>query len=158
MILTCIGNKITFKERETRANMQPVENSVWFAKMKASKKHLFIGEFGEDIIKDVVLSTGFLGLNCESRAFEFIASFVASDVFENIKDTVSHGATMQGIGNDDLKLIKIVVPNEDILTDFKQVTGTIYKKLDLMRNENQKLSELRDWLLPMLMNGQIKVK
>ena len=24
-------------------------------------------------------------------------------------------------------------------------------------NENQKLSELRDWLLPMLMNGQVTI-
>ena len=26
------------------------------------------------------------------------------------------------------------------------------------KQENQKLAELRDWLLPMLMNGQVRVK
>ena len=28
----------------------------------------------------------------------------------------------------------------------------------MSNEENQKLTELRDWLLPMLMNGQIKIK
>jgi type I restriction enzyme S subunit len=34
----------------------------------------------------------------------------------------------------------------------------IQKKKDLIIKENQKLSELRDWILPMLMNGQVSVK
>ncbi len=152
------GNKITFKERESRANMQPVENSIWFAKMKNSIKHLFIGEFAEDIIENYILSTGFMGLSCKPVAFEFISSFIVSDIFESIKDTISHGATMQGIGNEDLKFIKIVIPTENILSNFKQETNQIYKRMDLIRRENQKLVELRDWLLPMLMNGQVKVK
>lgn len=153
-----VGSLITFKNRESRANMQPIENSVWFAKMKASRKHLFIGEFGEDIIENDILSTGFMGLVCKSIAFEFIASFISSDMFENIKDTISHGATMQGIGNEDLKFIKIVIPNNDVLSNFKLATETLYKKMDMNRKESQKLAELRDWLLPMLMNGQVKVK
>jgi len=31
-------------------------------------------------------------------------------------------------------------------------------KDDNIQKENQKLTELRDWLIPMLMNGQVKVK
>ena len=31
------------------------------------------------------------------------------------------------------------------------------KKIEVIKEENQKLTELRDWLLPMLMNGQIKI-
>ena len=32
----------------------------------------------------------------------------------------------------------------------------IFEKLENLKLENQKLTELRDWLLPMLMNGQVK--
>ena len=35
--------------------------------------------------------------------------------------------------------------------------NAILDKLELIQKENQKLVELRDWLLPMLMNGQVKV-
>jgi len=32
------------------------------------------------------------------------------------------------------------------------------KKITNIENENKILSELRDWLLPMLLNGQVKVR
>lgn len=35
-------NVITYKNREGRVNMQPVSNSVWFAKMKNTKKHYIL--------------------------------------------------------------------------------------------------------------------
>lgn len=151
------GDKITYENRESRANMQPIENSIWFAKMKASKKHIFIGKYSNDVVENNILSTGFMGLKCEDFAFEYLASLVSSDIFELTKNEISHGATMQGIGNDDLKLIKLIVPNNEILINFKKRVESIYKKVDLIRQENIKLVELRDWFLPMLMNGQIKI-
>ena len=151
------GDIITYEKRESRANMQPIENSIWFAKMKASKKHLFVGVYSGDIIENNIFSTGFLGLKCEDFAFEYIASFISSDILEFTKDKISHGATMQGVGNNDLKFIKLVIPNKEVLTGYKKATEDIFKKIDLIRQENVKLIELRDWLLPMLMNGQIKV-
>ena len=30
-------------------------------------------------------------------------------------------------------------------------------KQQILENQNQELTQLRDWLLPMLMNGQVKV-
>jgi type I restriction enzyme, S subunit len=33
----------------------------------------------------------------------------------------------------------------------------VYSKISINQEENQKLAELRDWLLPMLMNGQVTV-
>ncbi|NCB20645.1 MAG: restriction endonuclease subunit S [Clostridia bacterium] len=149
------GDLITHENREARANMQPVVNSVWFAKMKASKKHIFVGKYSKDIIENNIFSTGFLGLKCEDLAFEYIASFISSDIFELTKDTISHGATMQGIGNDDLKIVKLVIPRKEVLMSYKKITEDVYKKIDLIRQENKKLEEVRDCLLPMLMNGQV---
>ncbi len=34
----------------------------------------------------------------------------------------------------------------------------MFEKQNTIGLENQKLSELRDWLLPILMNGQVRVK
>jgi type I restriction enzyme S subunit len=152
-----LGSEITYTERESRANMQPIKNSIWFAKMKNSRKHIFIGQKSNDIISKNILSTGFMGLSCNENAFEYLASYVTSDVFEITKDIVSHGATMQGIGNDDLKFFKIIVPDIDIIANYKKLTSVIYEKIELNRIENQEITELRDWLLPMLMNGQVRV-
>jgi len=35
---------------------------------------------------------------------------------------------------------------------------SIFSKIALSKKKNRNLINLRDWLLPMLMNGQVKVK
>ena len=55
------GEIITFNKRPSRANMQPIKNSVWFAKMKGSNKKLIITDSDSDLINNYILSTGYLG-------------------------------------------------------------------------------------------------
>jgi type I restriction enzyme, S subunit len=50
-----------------------------------------------------------------------------------------------------------VVPDEKIVARFYQIMETIQNKKQIALTENQQLSSLRDWLLPMLMNGQVGV-
>ena len=50
------------------------------------------------------------------------------------------------------------VPEEKIINKFYDFMENIQSKKQTALAENQKLAELRDWLLPMLMNGQVKVK
>ena len=54
------GEIITFSKRPSRANMQPIKNSVWFAKMNGSNKKLIITDNDFDLINDYMLSTGYL--------------------------------------------------------------------------------------------------
>ena len=56
--------KIDFYNRESRANMQPIINSIWFAKMKESKKILLIDNYSNEFLESFILSTGFAGLKC----------------------------------------------------------------------------------------------
>ena len=56
-----------------------------------------------------------------------------------------------------LKDFNVVLPKENILVDFQSLIKPIFDKISHSRLQNQKLTELRDWLLPMLMNGQVKV-
>jgi type I restriction enzyme S subunit len=51
-----------------------------------------------------------------------------------------------------------VVPNDDVAEKFYGIMQNIQEKKQAALSENQTLSELRDWLLPMLMNGQVKVQ
>lgn len=52
---------------------------------------------------------------------------------------------------------KIVVPSDDLLKKYHTITNPQIEIIDKNKKQNQKLSELRDWLLPMLMNGQVSV-
>lgn len=48
--------------------------------------------------------------------------------------------------------------NSEIAGLFGQIVDPVLKKLIVNQHENTKLALLRDWLLPMLMNGQVTVK
>lgn len=151
------GTLIDYKNRENRANMQPSVNSVWFAKMKNSIKHLYLNEEMLPIISTSILSTGFCGLQCSDVSFEYMASYISNTYFETHKDMLAHGATQEAVNNDDLTGIHIVIPNDKTLQNYHRITQPIYSQISKNICENQELVKLRDWLLPMLMNGQATI-
>lgn len=77
-----------------------------------------------------------------------IEPFILAKVTTVARSTVGH------LGDTDIKGLKIAVPNRNVdCTFFEHATQTICE----LRNENHDLASLRDFLLPMLMNGQVKV-
>lgn len=51
----------------------------------------------------------------------------------------------------------VVIPPKELMELFYEKAKPIHAKIQKNLKQNQKLSELRDWLLPMLMNGQVTV-
>lgn len=152
------GNLISYENREGRANMQPRLNSVWFAKMKNSRKHIFISQSDQWMVDKYIISTGFTGLQCNTITFPYVYSYINSDYFEKVKDYRASGSTQEGIGDDDLILFSIVEPIEQTLVSYSKLVGGLIEKMNKLRLENQYLSSLRDFLLPLLMNGQVTFK
>ena len=68
------------------------------------------------------------------------------------------GTNINNLTNSDMLDCRIILPNEEILDKFENI---VEKNIRLISNnyiQNQELTQLRDWLLPMLMNGQVKVE
>ena len=151
------GSIVSYKTKEDRANMQPIAYSVWFAKMKKSIKHLFLTPNIKFVIENSILSTGLCGLKCKETAFEYISSYILHPYFENHKDVLSHGATQEAINNDDLNYIHIIVPEQKILEQYHNLTKSIFEKISENMCENKELIAMRDFLLPLLMNGQATI-
>jgi type I restriction enzyme S subunit len=74
----------------------------------------------------------------------------------NVKSIVT-GAVQQKISQANLKKIEAIIPTEDILNKFNQIIQPYFATIRNNRDENQRLSALRDTLLPKLMNGEIDV-
>jgi len=70
----------------------------------------------------------------------------------------SGGTIMPNVNQDSLKRMNVIMPIDFIINKFNDIINPIFKQINNIINENQQLSELRDWLLPMLMNGQVTVK
>jgi type I restriction enzyme S subunit len=53
--------------------------------------------------------------------------------------------------------VKIAIPNDGSLTDaYYNIAASIDAQKQINLTQNQELGQLRDWLLPMLMTGQVK--
>lgn len=76
-----------------------------------------------------------------------IEPYIAAKVSSVARSTVGH------LGDADFKKQPILCPDNMNYSFFENALNTIVE----LRNENQQLASLRDFLLPMLMNGQVKV-
>lgn len=71
---------------------------------------------------------------------------------------ISTGSVQGQITRTNVENLNIVIPDASTLSEFNLFADAVIEKKLLNENESQKLAELRDWLLPMLMNGQVKTK
>lgn len=67
------------------------------------------------------------------------------------------GTTQQQLTVPDFQKTEILVPSQEIVTLFTTTVEPIFEKIWANQNENEKLSSLRDTLLPKLMSGELDV-
>jgi type I restriction enzyme S subunit len=149
--------KISYNNRPIRANMEPVLNSIWFAKMINTYKVLFFFEGNKEDITKYILSTGFMGIQALKNMQYYLYLFINSKEFHQIKDTLVQGAVQEAITNTNVKQIEFLVPPEILLDEFNKKVEPLLIRAYKLKKENQKLAELRDLLLPKLMSGEILV-
>jgi len=93
----------------------------------------------------------------EKVSSEFLYMFLSGDYIKAYTKNVSAGSIHKGVRHGTLKDCKFILPKKDIVDSFTDKIIPVLDKLELIQKQNQKLAELRDWLLPMLMNGQVTV-
>lgn len=67
------------------------------------------------------------------------------------------GSAQPQLTRENMNLYTLTIPPVFMLENFEHEAGSIRKKIIANELENIKLIQLRDWLLPMLMNGQATV-
>lgn len=70
---------------------------------------------------------------------------------------LSSGSARDNLSQDKIKRLHLVIPESGILEIFSKVTEDFYKKIETNLKQSHHLTQLRDFLLPMLMNGQVSV-
>ncbi|HFC8823545.1 TPA: restriction endonuclease subunit S [Neisseria subflava] len=65
--------------------------------------------------------------------------------------------TMGHITQDHLKQAYICIPSQPLLEKLEKIVTPIFQKILITQKQNHQLTQLRDFLLPMLMNGQVSV-
>lgn len=122
-----------------------------------------------DILLSVRAPVGTLNIAsercCIGRGLAAIHSKYASFIFYLMLanqykfDIYNNGGTTFGaITKEDLFGMRIVVPKEDIIDQFEKKVNCMDRKIFKGDRENQVLISLREFLLPLLMNGQVGFK
>ena len=89
---------------------------------------------------------------------EYVYEQLSSYIINFVKMAEARKTTMGHITTDHLEQSKIPLPPESLLKQFAEKIRPIHLKIGQTKQENRELTKLRDWLLPMLMNGQARVE
>ncbi|RNB30456.1 restriction endonuclease subunit S [Staphylococcus aureus] len=95
------------------------------------------------------------------NTFVIISDF-ESIIYQVLKSidyiSLNRGSTQPLLSQKDIKNTKVAMPtNETLLSTYQKENNHILKMMDQKNIENQKLTQLRDTLLPKLMSGEIEI-
>lgn len=75
----------------------------------------------------------------------------------NMIEQTQVATTVIHIGKKDFDAFEVLLPSEDVLNQFDEITTPMVEQIVNNRLENKRLSNLRDALLPKLMSGELDV-
>ena len=103
------------------------------------------------------VSPVYVVFKCEPNYHYFFDFYKRTAVFKDEVALRAIGGVRQSLGYDDFSLIKTIYPTPDVVAEF----NNLYLKMKevITRNDiqNNKLTTLRDSLLPKLMSGELKI-
>ena len=116
--------QVTFRNRPSRANMQPIINSIWFAKMKNTLKIFYPQNYD---FENVIISTGFCGIFSDKVELDFVKQILLSKNFNSQKNQLAEGSTQEAVNNFKVKQINFYLPKS---TTEQQSIANILSKVD----------------------------
>ena len=90
----------------------------------------------------------------KSQYYEYVYQIMCNIDYDNM----NRGSTQPLITQSDLGKVECIIPDEGNLNKFEQLTNNLFAKVQENQLENQKLANIRDTLLPKLMNGEINIE
>ncbi|SHJ97216.1 restriction endonuclease subunit S [Pseudozobellia thermophila] len=151
---------VGFDKIPSRAQRIVSPNDILYSTVRPNQEHFGIIK---SPIENLVASTGFAQIQSKNNKFtnDFIYQFLCQDYVTVRLQKIAEGSVSAypSISHNDIMDLKIVLPiGGKIIEKANTIFSQYNEKIALNLKENQKLSELRDWLLPMLMNGQATVR
>jgi type I restriction enzyme S subunit len=96
-------------------------------------------------------------LLCEREWKTFFYLYLSRPETKSWLEKISTGSSQKNLSPIDAVNKHFVMPPRILLDEFNSAVSKNFELIIKNSVENQQLKTLRDWLLPMLMNGQIKV-
>lgn len=98
----------------------------------------------------------FLGENPLKKLPFMYCTLKQPEIFSEIVNR-GQGSAQPNISGSDIMSISCIYPKDDIINNFNDICSPIFEKIIINQQENNKLAQLRDTLLPKLLSGEIDV-
>lgn len=95
-------------------------------------------------------------INPKEDFYRIYIKHVLEDLYKYLIN-LSTGSARDNLSQDKIRELKFIIPSKSLIQKFDEMVQSSMDKILINLKENQHLASLRDWLLPMLMNGQITV-
>ena len=107
---------------------------------------------------DCLISTDVAKVELSDRLTkDFIIKLFNSDNYHNYIKNFATGTLVLHLDLDGIRWSKIAIPPLELQNKYSEINKSVQFKFTNSIKENQSLTKLRDWLLPMLMNSQVAV-
>ena len=131
-----------------------------------SNKYLYPGDISISCIGTIGV-IGIIGTICQtnqqinsiSKIKDYNRYFLLNALrdYFNFNVAAKKGAVLDNMNKGDFSIIPILDAPNKLKIEYNKIVNSFYTKIENNLKENQELASLRDWLLPMLMNGQVSV-
>ena len=113
------------------------------------------------LVSELEAKTVYSGFIIASEVNDLINKNLIFYYLKNVEEVLknqSAGTIMKNISQSVLTDMTVSLPPQNVLLKFNSIIDNILEQMKNVQRQNQELTQLRDWLLPMLMNGQVKVE
>lgn len=102
------------------------------------------------------INQGFIAMRCDGALPNVYVLQWCRESMDAIVGN-ANGSTFQEISKSNFRPLRIVVPNEPVLTSFTKFADSLYRQLAKNEDESRSLAQLRNTLLPKLISGELRV-
>ncbi len=105
----------------------------------------------------VLISCDVASVLCHGMDKYFLEMLFNSKYYHDYIKHFASGTLVLHLDLNGINWFKTFIPPTPLMDKFSAIAEKLYRKKIMNIEENKNLAELRDWLLPMLMNGQVTV-
>lgn len=113
----------------------------------------------QELPQDWDINESVFSIRCNKATVtpEYLYMHLQSEAFVKESTACSTGSVFKGIRINTLLDSRMLLPPMQVVDKFSQQTKPLFSLQYKLNKEIQALTQLRDWLLPMLMNGQATI-
>lgn len=143
-------------ESLVKSDCQPKKNDILIAKDGSYLKHVFVWSDNYDVV--LLSSIAILRPDLKKVSPLFLSMMLRQPSTKSMMSGYVSGSALPRIILKDFKKMELMIPAHSVMDKFESIISPIYKNIKNLDASNEKLSSLKEMLLPRLISGKLSVE